>query len=138
MEAVVVNELPRVSMPGRSKFVGNLVNNGIKLADPTMNSDFVDISILIGADQYYNYVYNDNKLGDVSMIPSKFGLLMSGPLKNKLESNSSINSVTVLKVCTEESLDTKLDKFWNLDFVDNKTNNIKQYQELENYRDCVR
>lgn len=82
-EAIVIEKLPNdIYMPGRSAAVKSLKSAGIQLADPTSTTDrFTDIAILVGADQYYNFVYS-NKVSGCSIIPSKLGCLVSGLTPN--------------------------------------------------------
>ena len=58
VQALVVDELPNnVRMPGYSNAVIKLKSMGYKLADPVDSSDaFSDISILIGADEYFKFL----------------------------------------------------------------------------------
>ena len=71
-EAVVVEKFSdNLAMPGRSAIVKELIEVGIKLADDSVCTDiYTDISVLIGADQYYNFLFSI-KVNCVSLIPSK-------------------------------------------------------------------
>ena len=137
LEAVVVNSLPdKIHMPGRSRVIKNLVNQGFPLADTDLCNDILAISILIGADQYSKFVYSQT-VDDVTLIPSKFGTLISGPIKDSNNYNNEkvfVENVTVLKVaCQTDCLHDNLEKFWKLDNVCET-----ETDDFENFEACVR
>lgn len=137
-DAVVVDKLPNnLFMPGRSNFIKNILEDGIKLADSTVDSDrFSDICLLVGADQYYNFVYSD-KIGGLSIIPSKFGAMLSGPIDCEINNNEiSVESVTMLKVgISNDSLSEQLKQFWHIEAVDENTVDKNSF---DNFKNCVR
>ena len=137
-EAIVVDKLPsNLCMPGRSRVVKDMLNSGYILADSTIDSDkFTDVGLLIGADQYYNFVHAA-KVNNVTVIPSKLGAMLSGPIVGEKSDSSSVESISVLKVglSEESSLSEQLAKFWEVDNVDNNLVNKNSFSE---FKDCVR
>ena len=79
-----------------------------------------NISVLIGADQYYNFVFS-KKVNGVSLIPSKLGNMLSGTLPKIAASGASsvfVKNVTVLQIGSCESdLDVTLQTFWDMDAI---------------------
>lgn len=152
-EAVVIESLPdNISMKGRSNLVGKLRHRGIRLADDTDNCDnFTDIGVLIGADQYYDYVYADME-EDVALIPSKIGYLTSGRIINSTVNStvgssggsgeqdiSSAEVVTVLRVgVTNDDLDSTLKRQWEMDSVGIKPTYETDQLATDEFNDCVR
>jgi hypothetical protein len=121
MSAVVVENLPKnIHMPGRAEAVKLLQLKGFKLADPDFKDSFTDVCILIGADQYYNFVYGQPVVDNLQVIPSKLGGLISGvlPYTNKTNYNVAVEAVTVLRIQTRgdsDCLSGQLERLWSMD-----------------------
>ena len=120
------------------------------MADHTAVSDhFSDISILVGADQYYEIVSDTVSHGSLSLhvIPSKLGGLLSGVLSDKSNNvDVNVDTVTVLKVGTD-NLDIQLQRLWDMDSIGIYSSaesdhivldNFKQNLEFVDYKYIVR
>ena len=136
-EAVVVEKLPdNLVMTGRTGIVKELIEVGIKLADDSVYTDiYTDISVLIGADQDYNFVFS-KKVNGVSLIPSKLGSMLSGTLPKisaSVISSVFVNNVTVLKIGSCESdLDHSLPTFWDMDAIGIKHSDERCLKDFNN------
>ena len=101
----------------------------LDLADSNPENLNMDIDILIGADYYWQFIGNftvrsQDGFGPVA-IASKLGFVLSGPISNSVEEESSssqhvISSTHVLKVQSEIVsakflLQNTLNKFWDLE-----------------------
>ena len=125
-DAIVLDSLPdRVSMPGRCDAIRQLKLEGYQLADSCEDFDTLDdISILIGANQFYNFIYGQSTSTSLYYMPSKLGTLLSGIIQQKPSiSNlctSAVDTVTVLRVATDsetDSIDDNLQRLWSLDSI---------------------
>ena len=118
IDALLVHTLPRkIIMPGLTKTLSELKKWDVQIADPDIKEDMVEnISLLIGADFYYNFVTGYKSIDDIHLITSLCGDMVSGRLQT---TEVSTNTVTVLKITEGEikSLDTTLKQFWSLDSV---------------------
>ena len=120
IKVTVVDKLPnRVSMPGFQEAVRLIKAKGMVPADPANTSVFSDVSILIGADEYYSFVYDENKIADFHVIPSKLGHLISGRLPMSGDNAVSANAITVLRVAVDESenINDNMQKIWSMDSI---------------------
>ena len=114
-EAVVVEKFPdNLVMTGRTAIVKELVEVDIKLADDSVYTDiYTDIRVLIGADQYYNFVFS-KKVNGVSLIPSKLGSMLSGTppkISASVISSVFVNNVTVDAIGIKHSDEGCLEEF---------------------------
>ena len=119
-------------MIGRSKLVDSLVARGIDLADPTSGDDKLeDLGILIGVDYFFKLIGASQIEKDVYGIQSRVGTIIGGTLENS--SNISCNQVTVLKLDTNnvDSLDDKLQKFWEMDSINLTSSDSKILSNFE-------
>ena len=117
INVIVIDALPeRIFMNGRSNAVHSLQKRNITLADPNTDRDlYTHVALLIGIDNYYKFVYGQNIMDDLYLIPSKLGNLIAG---NVTTSNTvSINAVsTVLKV-SADNISSDIEKLWSLDKI---------------------
>ena len=90
----------------------------LKLAHPVTTDDQFHISLLIGADHYWDIVENDIIRGPgPTAAKSKIGYLLSGPIANP-PSTSSIINANILKVIVSTEPENKaLERFWNLESI---------------------
>ena len=110
---------------------------GIKLAHPVTEDDMFEISLLIGADFYWEFVEDIVIRGNGPIaVKSKLGYLLSGPLQpGKVRSNTTSSIFNVLVSHKVEECD--LEKFWKLESLgietpekhDNENQYLKNYQE---------
>ena len=87
--------------------------SGLSLAHPITEAESFEISLLIGADFYWNVVQNDIVRGNgPTAVSSKIGYLLSGPVPVPNNSNSA-SVMNVLFSHKQEICD--LGKFWKLE-----------------------
>ena len=96
--------------------------------------DNTNIDLLTGADTYGEFVTNETQQDkSCSLVAQKsiFGYLVSGPLMNG-SSLKQVNPTHVTKiVCNQDnSLDEKIDKFWDLDTIGIKENETLVYDRF--------
>jgi hypothetical protein len=96
--------IPEISTPLKShhKHVGHLTYlKGLKLAHPVSGDEDFDIEILIGADHYWDVVQDEVIRDDgPTVIQSKIGYLLSGPLKTDTEIKSPSIPISIINVMT--------------------------------------
>ena len=117
VSAIVVNSLPeRLFMNGRSESVRVLSKMNLNLADPTCDTDLYNsVSVLIGVDNYYKFVYAQKIIDDLYLIPSKLGNMIAGNVTPK--ANISVNLVsTILKVSCDRT-QTDIENLWKMDKI---------------------
>ena len=132
----ICNPLPsfKISRTERNE----LRRRKITLADPSCMYDGAhDISIMIGADLYYEFV-ECNKIktsGGITAIKSKLGWLLSGPVfRHTSPTNSSVHLVTT-EVLDSLSLDNKsINKDW-LNQIGDITPQFNYLHKLEVVKD---
>ena len=114
------------------KTVEDLKEKGISINLNLESGCITDVTILIGADQYYNFIYGHQKINDVHLLKSKLGPMISGPIPLKKEislENTTANIVTVLHIHetakqNEPSVDLK--NLWDLETI-----GISQQMDLD-------
>ena len=101
----------------------------LKLAQPVTSEQNFTISILIGADYYWNFVQDGIVRGDgPTAQQSKLGYLLSGPLPNILSSTSSALLQITSTMPSEDPLLPNLEKFWSVEGVG--TDNVAKSADL--------
>ena len=110
----------------------------LKLAHPLTSDDQFHISLLIGADHYWDIVENDIIRGpDRTAAKSKIGYLLSGPITNPPSTSSTINANILKVIVSTESENKALERFWNLESIGilpneteaNKTQTVSEYDQ---------
>jgi len=87
---------------------------GVHLAHPITTGDRLEITLLIGADQYWNVVEDHIIRGNgPTAMQSKLGYLLSGPTTSPVVNSDTATSI--LYVATAHSPDHALEKFWNVE-----------------------
>ena len=132
LNAVVIDSLPsRINMLGRSELVQNLVSKGLVLADPTTGDDKLsDLGILVGVDYFFKLLGASQLDNNIYGIPSRVGTIVGGTIEHS--NNVSCNQVTVLRIDPNQSLDDKLQRFWELDSINSTTHDSKVLSKFEN------
>ena len=88
---------------------------GLPLAHPVGKDNNFEISLLIGADLYWNIVQDKIKRGNgPTAMESKIGYLLSGPLSS---SHSDTNGIDVLHVGVVGMKGTNIAQFWDVEFT---------------------
>lgn len=107
------------------------------LADPDVTRDS-DISLLIGADHYYDIVHPGyEREGTIILLPTICGYALSGTYKNKGNKNTQVEVISVLRLAInplEEKYQAPdfqpnkedLSKLWELDHIGILSNEITQ------------
>ena len=106
--------IPTIAAPQNCFLTGDIRNlphlRDLKLAHPVTSDDQFQISLLIGADHYWDIVENDIIRGPgPTAAKSKIGYLLSGPDANTLLTSSALNA-SILKVIVSAEPRTK---HWN-------------------------
>ena len=93
---------------------------GLWFSDVNRSQDKLEIDILVGADYLWQFQKDGSirgKQDEPVAIETELGWVLSGPLAIECGSSDSANIVTVNNVVTQvkESIDSQLDKLWDLD-----------------------
>ena len=104
----------------------------LQLAHPITENENFEISVLIGADYYWNFVQDHIIRGDgPTAVQSKLGYLLSGPLPAHPHS-SNISSFHVSTQSMKEASD--FERFWNIESAGTQpTANNPDEQFLQSY-----
>ncbi|XP_077997420.1 uncharacterized protein LOC144450649 [Glandiceps talaboti] len=126
--------VPKISAPITNLISRSLLNQphlrGLQFAHPISNVDSFEISVLIGADCYWEFVEDRVIRGNgPTAVMSKFGYLLSGPTsQTTLNSNTTMLHVAA-NTCEEES---KLQSYWDLETIGiNEANADINAKEIE-------
>lgn len=138
IEAIVTDSMPsRLTMPGRSSVVKDLLERGFNLADPTTNTDnFSDTPLLIGMDNYAAFMYHENVGPNLFVMPSRVGNLLGGCTYNE---NSTSNITTVLRVGSVDCQNTAddLSMLWDLERMGIELPDSDDNAALDNFRKSI-
>ncbi|XP_063436701.1 uncharacterized protein LOC134718141 [Mytilus trossulus] len=86
----------------------------LRLAHAVNKDASFEIGLLIGADQYWNIVEDENIRGEgPTAVRSKLGYLLSGPLKGTHSMNTNASMMNVIVSTKREEFD--LEKFWKIE-----------------------
>ena len=91
---------------------------GLQLAHPVTKSDSFEISLLIGADHYWDLVGDHTVRGDgPTAVSSKLGYLLSGPIStvHPQQQRNITNLVCMVTSHTQEEKD--LQKLWSVESI---------------------
>ena len=105
--------------------------HGLQLAHPVNTDVDFNISLLIGADHYWDIVEDHIIRGDVpTATSSKIGCLLSGPVSH----THSLNIVTsALHISTQHNEDHNIQKFYDLETTAIAVENNSHKQFLQGY-----
>ena len=109
---------------------------GLKLAHPVNTDDDFNISLLIGADHYWDIIEDHIVRGDgPTATSSKIGYLLSGPVSH----THSLNVVTsTLHISTQLNEDHNIQKFYDLETAGIAVENNSDKQFLQEYsQTCI-
>ena len=109
---------------------------GLRLAHPITSDEHFAISLLIGADHYWDIVDDTVIRGQgPTAVASKLGYLLSGPLQTSLTkpSETCVNLLHTLSSTKKEEFD--LEQFWSLEAIGISPQSEKNDHEtfLDNY-----
>lgn len=118
VDVIIVDSLAeRLVMNGVGDLAARLAAKGRNLADKFENTVHYPIDVLIGADHYYDFVFPAKRDEGITIIPSKVGDLLSGPI-TKTPGKSQVNVITALKVAvTGKEAERDVDLLWKLDTI---------------------
>ena len=130
----MVDQLPsRVYIPGLEETNQNLMKLGYEVADPEVRDRVEDISMLIGADQYYKFITGHKYVNGVNLLSSKLGNILVGKLpKTGIKEDFTSNVLTVLDIAEtyhSRARDEDLEKLWKLDSMGIKVENDETKEE---------
>ena len=114
--------IPTIAAPQKNFLTADVQQlphlNGLKLAHPITSKDQFQISLLIGADHYWDIVENEIIRGPgPTAAKSKIGYLLSGPMKSTVSTSSALNANILKVIVSNEPENTALEKFWNLESI---------------------
>ena len=90
---------------------------GLQLAHPVTRSDSFEISLLIGADRYWDFVGDHRVRGNgPTAVSSKLGYLLSGPIPIKNPSQP-ITTNLVYMVTTHKQEENDLKNLWSVESI---------------------
>ena len=90
---------------------------GLKLAHPVTKQDAFEISLLIGADHYWNIVEDRVVRGDgPTAVASKIGYLLSGPIHSDKSGTNITNSIFNVLI-SHKVEERSLEKCWDLESI---------------------
>ena len=116
--------------------------SGLDLADSSHLGDTVEVDILIGSDYYWSFATSRVLRGriDPTAIHTRLGWVLSGPLQGMESGDKAVNliaSTHALPVDGEtihhnpdQSLDTQLKKFWELESLGIVKNESSVYDQF--------
>ena len=128
--------IPFIAMPLQNTISYSVTTlphlQGLQLAHPLIAEREFHISLLVGADHYWDIVEDQIIRGNgPTAVQSKLGYLLSGPLQPVSTDSHTAN---VLMVTSSSGTDFDLERFWNLEAVgvsmtteSSKQNTLKQY-----------
>ncbi|XP_063442104.1 uncharacterized protein LOC134722415 [Mytilus trossulus] len=110
---------------------------GLNLAHPITDESMFEITVLIGADYYWQFIEDKIIRGDgPTAVKSKLGYLLSGPLKE-----SATHSLSVLNMLiSHKTEEFDIASFWNLESMGINSKELDQENEdyLKTYQNtCI-
>ena len=113
--------------------------HGLKLAHPVNADETFEISLLIGADYYWQIVGDEVVRGDgPTAVSSRIGYFLSGPLSQSSGNSFSSNIMEVIASHVADTTD--LSQFWEIESmgISSKESDSNANEYLEHYQDnCV-
>ncbi|XP_071176440.1 uncharacterized protein [Mytilus edulis] len=134
---VEVLVVPNIASP-LSNYIGNGIREfkylkGLRLAHPfTEDNSSFEISLLIGADFYWDFVEDTILRGNgPTAVKSKLGYLLSGPIPTSYRQQSNVGMYNILTSHKPEDLN--LERFWELESlgVDSNTTDVETVDYME-------
>ena len=117
MDVIVVDTLAeRLNMTGVSELAQRLKAKGRNLADSFENTVHYPVDMLVGADYYYSFITPEEQDEGVTIISSKFGDMLSGPI-NRESTSPQVSIITALKVAATKEPERDVDLLWRLDTI---------------------
>ena len=110
--------MPKIATPIQNKVRAPIKDlpylRQLKLAHPVTSDENFEISLLAGADHYWDFVEDHIIRGNgPTAMQSKLGYLLSGPIKLPAGERTPTNILNVMIFYYEE--DQQLEKFWSLE-----------------------
>ncbi|XP_063426809.1 uncharacterized protein LOC134710384 [Mytilus trossulus] len=105
---------------------------GLKLAHTMTQQDLFDISLLVGADHYWDIVVDHIVRGNgPTAVKSKIGYLLSGPTYSTKTNTSKTNMFNVLISHKDEEYN--LERFWNLESIGINSKELDEDEDDDTY-----
>ncbi|XP_006825219.1 uncharacterized protein LOC102808985 [Saccoglossus kowalevskii] len=135
--------VPNISTPTKNLITSSLLElphlRNLNLAHPISGSESFEISILIGADYYWNFVGDHIVRGPgPTAVSSILGYLLSGSIQGYRPKSVFANDATILHIATNPSVvNDQLQDYWKLETIgitDNAQPPVMN-TDFEHYRD---
>ncbi|XP_069138142.1 uncharacterized protein [Argopecten irradians] len=143
---VKVLVVPTIAVPLNSnrKHIAKLPHlKGLKLAHPVSADETFEVSLLIGADHYWDIVQDKVVRGKGPIaVKSKIGYLVSGPYQGTSSLNQRQNMSVMNVLVSHKKDECDLEKFWKVESLGIQKKDDKTEDEsctyLENYKQsCI-
>ncbi|XP_069115378.1 uncharacterized protein [Argopecten irradians] len=143
---VKVLVVPTIAVPLNSnrKHIAKLPHlKGLKLAHPVSADETFEVSLLIGADHYWDIVQDKVVRGKGPIaVKSKIGYLLSGPYQGISSLNQRQNMSVMNVLVSHKKDECDLEKFWKVESLGIQKKDDKTEDEsctyLENYKQsCI-
>ena len=136
-----IGNMPQYQGPKCKSRIKETFIKALKLADTNISPEY-SIDMLIGSDIYWDFVTGETKRSpgeNLVAVNSIFGWLISGPIERSKQENNKAVTLTatyMLKIgCYaangERGLNENISKFWDLDAVGIKDNEISIYEKFK-------
>ncbi|XP_063447979.1 uncharacterized protein LOC134727528 [Mytilus trossulus] len=114
--------------------------NGLKLAHPALQDEDFEISVLVGADYYWDIVGNRVIRGSgPTAVQSKVGYLLSGPIQLNTYSNNQSTSSIMNILIPHRLEECEIHKFWEIESIgteiDSEVKAKTDLQEMTTYQE---
>ena len=110
---------------------------GLKLAHPVCQDDAFEISLLVGADYYWDIIEDHIVRGNgPTAVKSKIGYLLSGPV-DRSENKGSPTSSILNVMLSHKPEEFNLEQFWKLESIGINSNETDEESDtfLESYQE---
>ncbi|XP_006815922.1 uncharacterized protein LOC100369222 [Saccoglossus kowalevskii] len=133
INALIVPEISTLMKNFVTPSIRNLPHlRGLKLAQPVSSIDSFTVSLLIGADFYWDVVEDHVIRGPgPTAVSSKFGYLLSGPICQGISSETNATILHVMTHVYEEV--SKLQSYWDLETIGIKDDSSKSDINVDNF-----
>ncbi|XP_071171156.1 uncharacterized protein [Mytilus edulis] len=107
--------------------------NGLKLAHPALQDEDFEISVLVGADYYWDIVGDRVIRGSgPTAVQSKVGYLLSGPIQLNTNSNNQSTSSIMNILIPHRLEECEIHKFWEIESIGTETDSeVKAKTDLQ-------
>lgn len=140
--ALDVLVVPKIATPLQNHLPSVMPNlhylAGLKLAHPLTSDTHFEISLLIGADYYWQLIQDEIVRGEGPVaVKSKLGYLLSGPVPSNSSPTSSTSILNVMISHKNDELD--IERFWTLESlgIESPTLHHERKDPLSDYQNTL-